>query len=95
MTELIEGVRRAHMKNEQEIVQSNLSREVKFDGHIFLLNIYRRAQDVEWTIEISHQDGNSLIWADTFSSEWGALNEGLRAIREDGIDMLANRLPET
>ena len=82
------------MNYEPSLVQSSLSREVKVDGNTFRLKIYREGQDAEWTLEISRPDGNSMIWADTFTSQWEALNEGLRAIREDGIDMLVDRLPE-
>lgn len=77
------------------IVKSSLSREVQVDGHKFRLEIYRRRDDMEWMLEISHRSGNALTWADTFASEWVALNQGLSTIREEGVDLLVNRVPES
>lgn len=51
------------------------------------LEIYR-GPDTDWTLEAVDASNNSTVWDDLFPTDQAALDEGLRTIRDEGIESL-------
>lgn len=75
------------MEGDYQIFTSPLSRHITEKGHTVRLDIYRGA-DTDWTLEAVDEFNNSTVWEDLFASDQAALDEGLRTIREEGIENL-------
>ena len=75
------------MEQEHEIVVSPLSQSVADKGHTVRFDIYRGA-DSGWTLEAIDSHNNSTVWDAQFATEQAALDEGLRAVHEEGIESL-------
>jgi alpha-D-ribose 1-methylphosphonate 5-triphosphate diphosphatase PhnM len=56
-------------------------------GHTVRLEIYR-GPDTDWTLEAVDASGNSTVWDDEFPTDQAALDEALRTIRDEGIEVL-------
>jgi uncharacterized protein len=72
---------------EPELINSSLSQTVIRDGKPVKLEIYDDAHG-GWLLEAVDQYGNSTVWDESFATEQAALDEALRAIDEEGIDLL-------
>lgn len=75
------------MDQDYPLIMSPLCRSVTDKGHTVRLEIYR-GPDTAWTLEAVDAFNNSTVWDDLFASDQAALDEGLRTIREEGIDSL-------
>ena len=75
------------MEEEYQIVMSPLCRSVADKGHTIRIEIYR-GPDTDWTLEAVDSSNNSTVWDDQFPSDQAALDEALKAIREEGIESL-------
>jgi hypothetical protein len=74
------------MTDTPEPKKSALSRTVSENGKTLRVEIYADGKG-GWLLELIDLQDNSTHWEDAFKSEQEALDEGLAAIREEGIDM--------
>ncbi|MBV6319544.1 UPF0149 family protein [Duganella violaceipulchra] len=72
---------------EPELIDSPLSQTIVRDGKPIRLDICNDA-DGGWLLEAVDQHGNSTVWKESFPTEQDALDEGLRTINDEGIDVL-------
>ena len=75
------------MDPEYERTLSPLCRSNTDKGHVVSLEIYR-GPDTGWTLEAVDASNNSTVWDDHFPTDQAALDEGLRTIRDEGIESL-------
>jgi hypothetical protein len=75
------------MEEDYPLFTSPLCRSVTDKGHTVRLEIFRGA-DTDWTLEAVDGFNNSTVWDDMFPTDQAALDEGLRTIREEGIESL-------
>lgn len=73
---------------EPELVVSRLSKEFTRDGITVSVEIYRLAEQSEWTLEVVTEDKDSIIWDDPFETDQAAFDEFLRAVEEEGLASL-------
>ncbi len=67
------------------IVNSGLSQRVTVEGHNFSIEIYKLEGSTEWSLEVVDEEGTSTVWDDLFDSDQAALDEVMRAIKEEGL----------
>jgi uncharacterized protein len=72
---------------EPDLINSSLSQTVVRDGKPVKLEIYDDAHG-GWLLEAVDQYGNSTVWEGSFATEREALDEALRTIDDEGIDLL-------
>jgi hypothetical protein len=72
------------MNNIQEVKRSDMNRRVTQGGRSVQIDIYEDGKG-GWLLEIIDDHGNSTCWDDSFAGEQAALDEGVRAIEEEGI----------
>lgn len=65
-------------------LQSNITKEIEKDGSKVTIEVYK-ADKGGWILEIVDEGWNSTIWDDLFPSAKDALDAGIKAINEDGI----------
>jgi hypothetical protein len=75
---------RAHTLADPNIVISGLSRTTRVDGQDYKIDIYRLETETNWSLEVVDRHGTSTVWDDQFDTDQAALDEVLRAIREEG-----------
>lgn len=75
------------MDQDYQLIISPLCQSITDKGHTVQLEIYR-GSDTAWTLEAVDADGNSTVWDDLFTTDQAALDEGLRTVREEGIEVL-------
>ncbi len=78
------------MDQDYQLTMSPLCRSVTDKGHTVQLEIYR-GPDSAWTLEVVDAFNNSTVWDDLFATDQAALDEGLRTIREEGIETLVDQ----
>jgi predicted YcjX-like family ATPase len=66
--------------------KSALSRTFSEAGKTLQIEIYADGKG-GWLLELIDAHANSTQWEDAFKTEQEALDEGLAAIREEGIDV--------
>jgi len=66
-------------------VNSGLSRQVTVSGHTLSIEIYKLEGGKEWSLEVVDEEGTSTVWDDLFDSDQSALDEVLKAIKEEGL----------
>jgi len=69
-----------------EIVYSTLCQEIKIDGHVFDIAIYRGADAAGWILEVENVFGTSTVWDDPFIADGMALRAFHKTVEEDGIN---------
>jgi hypothetical protein len=69
------------------IIHSKLAQSVTRDGKTVHVEIYEDGAG-SWLLEVVDEYGNSTVWDDPFPTDQDALDEVLKAIKEDGIDSL-------
>lgn len=79
------------MDEEPELVVSRLSKEFTRDGITVSVEIYRLAEQSEWTLEVVTEDKDSIVWDDPFETDQAAYDEFLRAVEEEGLAGLIDR----
>ncbi len=67
------------------IVNSGLSQRVCVEGHDFSIEIYKLEGGKEWSLEVVDEEGTSTVWDDLFNSDQAALDEVMKAIKEEGL----------
>lgn len=72
-------------------VLSSLSRTAKVDGWQLDVEIHREGK--KWRLEVIDERGTHNVWTELFTSEQAALDEALRAIREEGVESFSMALP--
>jgi len=63
---------------------SEITRKVEFDGISVRIDVYSDSEN-GWLLEIVDEHNNSTCWDEPFSSAKEALEFGLKAIEEEGI----------
>jgi uncharacterized protein len=66
------------------LVSSDLSRTLTFQGVVFEIEIYRGQDETGWILEVVHEDGTSTVWDERFASDQAALDEAMRELEADG-----------
>ncbi len=83
-TKIIQTSQKKQMPD-PNIVSSGLSQRVSVEGHNFSIEIYKLEDGNEWSLEVVDEEGTSTVWDDLFDSDQAALDEVLKAIKEDGL----------
>ncbi|MGA9538151.1 MAG: hypothetical protein WBR24_19780 [Desulfobacterales bacterium] len=65
-------------------LQSNITKEIEKDGSKVTIEVYK-ADKGGWILEIVDEGWNSTLWDDLFMSSKEALDAGITAIDEEGI----------
>lgn len=73
------------MMTEPNLVTSGLWREHSHHDGRVRIEIYRLEDDEGWTLEVVGEDGTSTVWDETFVSDQAALEEAVKAVREEGV----------
>lgn len=82
------------MDDEIEIVYSPLQQTYTSGGHAVEIHIYRGADETTWILEVVDAGGSSTVWDDRFATDQEALDEALRTIAEEGVEVfLTETLP--
>ncbi len=76
---------------EPNIVYSGLSRKIVVGGLDFRVEIYRLEHEPHWALEVIDKDGTSTVWDEQFKSDQEALDEVLKAIRDEGAAAFVDR----
>ena len=66
--------------------KSALCRQFVQDGKTLNIEIYADGNGA-WLLELCDEYHNSTVWEDAFKTEQDALDEGLAAIQEEGVDV--------
>ena len=74
------------MNDTSEPKKSALSRTISEDGKTLQIEICADGKG-GWLLELIDEHANTTQWEDAFKTEQDALDEGLAAIREEGIDV--------
>jgi len=61
-----------------------IAREIERDGFIIIVKAHKNNED-GWILEIADEQGSSAVWTNLFQSAQDALNEGIRALEDEGI----------
>jgi hypothetical protein len=75
------------MEDECPLVMSPLCQSVTDKGLTVHFHIYR-GLDSDWILEVVDEFNNSTVWDDLFATDQLAFEEGMRTIREEGIECL-------
>lgn len=70
-----------------ELIISPLSQVVTRDGKQIKFEIYDDGEG-GWLLESVDEHGNSMVWDNAFPTDQAALDEGMRTIADEGIDVL-------
>ena len=66
--------------------ESEIIKEIERDGLKVKIEVYKAdKKGGGWILEIVDEDWNSTVWDDLFPSSKEALDEGIKAIDEEGI----------
>jgi hypothetical protein len=65
--------------------ESDITKEIEKDGLKVTIEVYK-GDEGGWILEIVDGQWNSTVWDDLFSSAKEALEAGIRAIDEEGIE---------
>lgn len=74
------------------LIYSALNRTITRDGSSVEVEIYR-AETEHWILEVVDAHGNSTVWDDLFPTDQLALDEVVRTVDEQGIDVLIGAPP--
>jgi len=69
--------------DEPEIIESPLSTDVEFDGHLFRVEIYESDPNA-WILEVVDEENASMVWDEQFESDEAALAEFHRYMEKHG-----------
>ena len=64
--------------------ESDITKEIEKGGLKVTITVYK-ADEGGWILEIVDEGWNSTLWDDLFPTAKDALEEGIKAIEEDGI----------
>ena len=79
------------MANGKKPILSPLSRTVKLGGWELEVEINKEGR--KWRLEVIDERGTHNVWTELFTTEQAALDEALRAIREEGVESFSMELP--
>jgi len=72
------------MGNIVKYPESDITKEIEKDGFKVTIEVYKGDQG-GWILEIVDEEWNSTVWDDLFPSAKEALDAGIKAIEEEGI----------
>lgn len=75
-----------------KIIESNLCQIIEVDGQMITVEIYR-LEDTDWQLELVDEDGTSVVWEETFKEDAAAFDEATKSLKEEGLSMFAEELP--
>ena len=64
--------------------ESDITKEIEKDGFKVTIEVYK-GDEGGWILEIVDEEWNSTVWDDLFPSAKEALDAGIKAIEEEGI----------
>jgi hypothetical protein len=64
--------------------ESDITKEIEKDGMKVTLEVYKN-DDGRWILEIVDEGWNSTVWDNLFPTAKEALDAGIKAIEEEGI----------
>jgi len=64
--------------------ESDITKEIEKDGFKVTIEVYKGDQG-GWILEIVDEEWNSTVWDDLLPSAKEALDAGIKAIEEEGI----------
>jgi len=64
--------------------ESSITKEIEKDGFKVTIEVCK-GDEGGWILEIVDEQWNSTVWDDLFASAKEALDEGVKAIEEEGI----------
>lgn len=64
--------------------ESEITKEIEKDGFKVTIEVYK-GDEGGWILEIVDEEWNSTVWDDLFPSAKEALDAGIKAIEEEGI----------
>ena len=82
------------MDDEIEIVYSPLQQTYTSGGHELKIHIYSAADEADWMLEVVDAGGSSTVWDDRFATDQEALDEALRTIAEEGVEVFLEVGPQ-
>lgn len=72
--------------DEPVLIDSDLSCFFEENAHTVEVCIYTLEGSSAWSLEVVNEEGTSIVWDETFSSDQEAWDEFVRAIEEEGIE---------
>lgn len=73
------------MENIIKYPESDITKEIEKDGSKVTIEVYKAEEEGGWILEIVDEGWNSTLWDDLFPSAKEALDAGINAIHEDGL----------
>lgn len=73
------------MTNVIEFPKLELKKEITNNGLTVCIDVYNNGNE-DWLLEIVDKNWNSTCWEEPFNSAQEAMNEGISAINEEGIN---------
>jgi hypothetical protein len=64
--------------------ESDITKEIEKDGFKVTIEVYK-GDEGGWILEIEDEQWNSAVWDEIFPSAKEALDAGIKAIEEEGI----------
>ena len=65
--------------------ESNITKEIEKDGSKVTIQVYKAEEEGGWILEIVDEGWNSTVWDSQFRSSKEAIDAGIKAIDEEGI----------
>ncbi|WP_417840778.1 UPF0149 family protein [Terasakiella sp.] len=75
---------------EPELIYSSLCQSIEVEGKNLRIEIYKMENEKQWSLEIEHEDGSSLLWDELFDSDFLALNAARQTLKDEGIAAFTN-----
>jgi uncharacterized protein len=72
-------------------ILSSPSRTAKVYGWELDVEIHKQGR--KWRLEVIDERGTHNVWIEPFATEQAALDEALRAIKEEGVESFSMALP--
>ena len=80
------------MHDDYELITSAVARKITRDGVTVEIFIYRGVNE-DWLLEVEDQNGGSTVWEDRFPTDQAALEEAMRVIETEGIEIFGDDSP--
>lgn len=65
-----------------DAIRSGRSKRLFVDGRELRIEIYRLAQEAQWSLELVDENGGSTRWTTRFESEQAAMDQALKTIEK-------------
>lgn len=77
---------RMKIEPEPELIESQLSRSMEWDGARLDIQIYRLATERGWTLEVVNELGTSIVWDEPFGTARDADTAFRDTLARDGVE---------